>query len=716
MTTLGKDLARWLRATGLPVLVFAVALVLLAGLADRHAEPAVVGLAVVLIVAACWLGHVSRQERQRTGAYRSVVRARLGAVVVVLGLGALLLLWSIVDGGPEALGFAGLGLVVVSLGGVISEARQCTSLRRLGWPVGLGLAFGLVVVAATLLAAGLWVLLALLVAVVLAELGGELLSEAHLAPTPWRLRRAAVLAAFGAGLLVVGGALLYVQGAGLGGVVLLALIITVLVLMAASDSDSLLVVLVIAAALVWANAPRGATPAPGLEPVPGQPYALVLGDSYISGEGADEYYEGTNTTVDNADATNQCRRAPTAWPVLLAESGGPMPSRLLFLACSGAETRHILGTAPARGPAELVQYEREEVRLGRPPEVVLLSVGGNDAGFGTIGQNCVGPGDCSALADQFLARLRAVGGELDRSYAAVRAAVGPEVPVIAVPYPMPLTGAGSCDGVFLTGTERFFIATFVDQLDQVVQAATARAGFLYLSPMKDAFTSVGADLCGSARKGLNFLDLNAKAGSLWTSLNPTNWVHNSFHPNEHGHELLAQTAAGWLVEHQPLVSPPSVAAHDEVPAVEDLFPFGAFRLCQPGDASCDLDDNGWLNEQVLGLVRVLFLPLVLLLTGAWMVTMLPLGLARRYRLSSARIFLECPVAATIIVLGLGAGAIAIVREEPPWLMSSVTATLLGLAAVWIQARRRRRSTAPLEGPPPSPAAAEPEPVAAGAPR
>ena len=47
-----------------------------------------------------------------------------------------------------------------------------------------------------------------------------------------------------------------------------------------------------------------------LEPGEGQRVLVALGDSYMSGEGADTYYEGTDTGGEN-----QCRRAPTAWAV-----------------------------------------------------------------------------------------------------------------------------------------------------------------------------------------------------------------------------------------------------------------------------------------------------------------------------------------------------------------------------------------------------------------
>ncbi|MGA9278220.1 MAG: hypothetical protein WBV89_14745, partial [Ilumatobacter sp.] len=80
---------------------------------------------------------------------------------------------------------------------------------------------------------------------------------------------------------------------------------------------------------------------------------VAFGDSFISGEGAPQFYAGTD---QRGDERNECRRAPTAYPVLIsmtadggtAEAAGADPADGLnepgldFLACSGAKLGEVL--------------------------------------------------------------------------------------------------------------------------------------------------------------------------------------------------------------------------------------------------------------------------------------------------------------------------------------------------------------------------------------
>src|SRR2546428_12179150 len=106
--------------------------------------------------------------------------------------------------------------------------------------------------------------------------------------------------------------------AGMGTIAGLVLVFALLVFvwMVTVDSDSFLIVVLIAGALLWAGEPRDVSHDRSLDPTAGEPYFLVLGDSYISGEGAQKYYAGTNTTKHNAQFTNECRRAKTTCPNL----------------------------------------------------------------------------------------------------------------------------------------------------------------------------------------------------------------------------------------------------------------------------------------------------------------------------------------------------------------------------------------------------------------
>jgi len=645
-STLVGDCRRWLLATWKPSVAFASSLGLIAVVADRHNRPVILLSAVLLLVSSVWLGYVVGRER-KTSDYR-VGRARIVVTVAIGVVSLLLMALSRLGTTFEALAFAGLGLLVVSLGAGVSEARHSRRWEHYRGPVILGMAFFGISLGLILFPTDPAFLFVVLAGVLLAELGTELHTEDRLRTqpmvNPWRQ------AAVGLALVVIAIGLLISWGAGPVGGLILAVVVAVGVWMAASDSDSLLIVVVIAAALIWASAPQGAAREPELEARAGVPYYLVLGDSYMSGEGGKSYYEGTNTTEPNADRTNKCRRASTAWAVGLAKSHvAQVPGRVLFLACSGAVAADIRVTSRIdpktglpHGPAELLAYqaEREKRGLTDPPAFVLLEVGGNDAGFGTIGKSCVGPGDCAELGNIFLATVGRLEAELDQTYRDVRAVVGPDVPVITVPYPIPVNPSRGCPDVFLTGNERQFVASLVQEINQVVKSASGRAGFHYLEPVESSLAADGLALCDGPNRGLNFLDWNPEAGGLWDSLTPTNWTHNSFHPNGRGHEAMLEAVRAWFVAHPDLRStePPDAGAPRVVPDMSSLFKFGVTRLCgaHPGE-SCDVKHNGWLYQQGVRLFGSVYLPLVLCLVGAWMFAMAPIRYANERNLSAVNV-------------------------------------------------------------------------------
>lgn len=104
---------------------------------------------------------------------------------------------------------------------------------------------------------------------------------------------------------------------------------------------------------------------------------VAFGDSFISGEGAPDFYAHTD---QKGPDQNECRRAPTAYPVLIAdraagrpvmdeddrpmnEIGGLTESSLDFYACSGAKLRDVLALCtdnPALDAENGAALEREE--------------------------------------------------------------------------------------------------------------------------------------------------------------------------------------------------------------------------------------------------------------------------------------------------------------------------------------------------------------------
>lgn len=352
--------------------------------------------------------------------------------------------------------------------------------------------------------------------------------------------------------------------------------------------------------LAWGLVDRSVTIADTVPTVTGKPVQIVaLGDSFISGEGALEFFEGTNEV-----GGNQCRRAPTAHPFLIARA---LDTNVLSLACSGAKIADLTecgqmwpdgrrcralpepvvadvadevvddgagadgggsgetadGAADDAvdpyGPNPLVGVWADALALdaGDPPgalpqlvtaidrgatveaDLVLLSIGGNDVGFSSIVKACLLPKGCEERRQVWLDAIDLLGPQLDEVYAEVRRAF-PTAEVLVMPYPMLVNAERrtSCD-LGLSREEREFVVDFIEKLDLTITDAAGRAGFVFVEQGVDAFD--GAQLCDD-RAGANHLKLVPPAGDPLGRYSPATWIPGSMHPNVLGHELTAVAA------------------------------------------------------------------------------------------------------------------------------------------------------------------------------
>ena len=114
-----------------------------------------------------------------------------------------------------------------------------------------------------------------------------------------------------------------------------------------------------------------------------------------------------------------------AWPRLL---GVPVERHL---ACSGATIANLTTGQTALAPDDRGQL----VRLGElaPASAVLVTLGGNDAGFADVLRRCV-LGSCVALIAQRSDALAALGARLEAAYRQI-AAAAPGARVLVVGYP-----------------------------------------------------------------------------------------------------------------------------------------------------------------------------------------------------------------------------------------------------------------------------------------
>ncbi len=203
----------------------------------------------------------------------------------------------------------------------------------------------------------------------------------------------------------------------------------------------------------------------------------ALGDSYSSGE--------ANPPFD--PSAGSCDRSQQAWPLLAAAKLGWTATNL---ACSGAQTKDVVNPYKDQ-PAQV-----DALAALRPrPGVVTITIGGNDAGFGTTLGTCVAT-DCvaaGAIATAQATILTVLSDRLVDTYRAIEAAA-PRAKLVVVGYPrlVPQRQADVTGCPWLSDEERSALNTTGDLLNLVIRISAWRAGARYV----DVTTSLaGHELC-----------------------------------------------------------------------------------------------------------------------------------------------------------------------------------------------------------------------------
>lgn len=145
----------------------------------------------------------------------------------------------------------------------------------------------------------------------------------------------------------------------------------------------------------------------GVQPAP-RSY-VALGDSFSSGEGVFPF--SNDGTV--------CHRSLDAYSRLLGRD--PTKSLRLdqFVACSGAETKHVLN-----GWYDNDHYEYPQVNAlsSGSPKIATITIGGNDIGFPNFGVTCV-VGNCNFSSGAYTGAVNAInttlGSNLEATYKAL---------------------------------------------------------------------------------------------------------------------------------------------------------------------------------------------------------------------------------------------------------------------------------------------------------
>lgn len=372
--------------------------------------------------------------------------------------------------------------------------------------------------------------------------------------------------------------------------------------------ESVLLVLLCGFLVVWVTIDR--TEPPLEDPPDGAPRIVAIGDSFMSGDGAPRYYEHTDVA---GSKRNTCRRAPTAYPVLVAEA---LDLDLQFLACSGAETKNLwnpkegqMPDATDDAPGRLPQLDY--VTSVHGVEFVLVSIGGNDANFKSVGTGCLLPGTCSDLENSWIKNAEGITEDTVVAFEQVRARFGADIPVIALAYPIVIREE-TCSDVMLTSEEHEFLVRFTETINAQAQLAAAQAGIHFFEGTADAF--VGDKLCSQdelSPASVNFLAVQPPKGPLLDRLNPARWIHQSMHPNPTGHGRMAAALISWLQTSPPGDNPlPNPRA-----TLENLSI--TVRPAQAGSFDKLPDDDEWRNEQLAHAAREAWPIVVVLFLGGW---------------------------------------------------------------------------------------------------
>lgn len=281
---------------------------------------------------------------------------------------------------------------------------------------------------------------------------------------------------------------------------------------------------------------------------------LGMGDSYISGQGAFAYRDGTDTKI------NPCHLSDLSYPVLLGRQYFDSSNST---ACSGATTDKIVGSdsffegqvtdgipESKRDKSTILAnflpgyIYQQEFASTYQPEAILLSVGGDDIGFGGIVKACVantGGGTCYDTYEdraELLNKINATYAKLVNTYTVLRQQSG-GARLYVVGYPQIAMPGGSCGlNVHLNEEEVIFSAQLISYLDNVIRQAAQTAGVFYVDT-EHAFD--GHRMCEPGDKAINGLTAGGDSGV--TVLGHTiNFIGaESYHPTVLGYRLLADT-------------------------------------------------------------------------------------------------------------------------------------------------------------------------------
>lgn len=290
---------------------------------------------------------------------------------------------------------------------------------------------------------------------------------------------------------------------------------------------------------------------------------LALGDSFSSGEGAYNYRPETD--ID----TNHCHQSYDSYGYRLQQAI-PDISSFKSVTCSGAKVKDVIlqtedeGTyndddSQAKEKSDPILYDniiytyflpgyrlQKNFVVQNKPQIVTMSIGGNDIGFSSILQKCVDPRETKTCYSNYEQRKELVGivngvyPKLLETYRQLKTGAAQDAKIYIVGYPQIAKANGNCaNNVHFNNDEIIFSNQLVTYLNSVIKMAADHAGVRYVD-VEQALT--GYRLCETASSKVAVHGLSmSDSKRLVDEKAPA--ARESYHPNKLGQQLLANAVA-----------------------------------------------------------------------------------------------------------------------------------------------------------------------------
>jgi lysophospholipase L1-like esterase len=272
---------------------------------------------------------------------------------------------------------------------------------------------------------------------------------------------------------------------------------------------------------------------------------VALGDSYSSGEGADDYLEGTNSDDATKESLNDlngwlwpgdphnniCRRSEHAYS---AEVYGAFDFQgdYVFAACSGGviEDYYEDNTSGNEGEGPQRDHITDDTSL------VTISMGGNDFGFGPVVASCIS-GNCATedKAGEVDGDIDAQIDRLAQLYRDLASDAPPGARILVVGYPQMFPDEGEITNggdSFISEAEQQWLNERGVHANWAIQEAIRRSGTTV--EYVDVSDALEGHEIGTDDPWINDLDMGVDGGDWFPPAS-----RNSFHPNADGHAAIA---------------------------------------------------------------------------------------------------------------------------------------------------------------------------------